>query len=91
MTQPRSAHHDPRGSRIDRRTTARKLLDAERGIYRFDELVVLRSATMPAVLLEAGVIVNRAEEARLRQPAYRQRIATAISTALRAYCAGMQP
>jgi len=69
----------------------RKLLDAERGIYRFDELVVLRSATMPAVLLEAGVIVNRAEEARLRQPAYRQRIATAISTALRAYCAGMQP
>lgn len=69
----------------------RKLLDAERGIYRFDELVVLRSATMPAVLLEAGVIVNRAEEARLRQPAYRQRIAEAISAALHAYCAGMRP
>lgn len=29
MTQPRSAHHDPRGSRIDRRATARQLLDAE--------------------------------------------------------------
>ena len=29
MTQARSAHHDPRGSRIDRRATARQLLDAE--------------------------------------------------------------
>ena len=29
MTEPRSAHHDPRGSRIDRRATARKLLDVE--------------------------------------------------------------
>ena len=29
MTQPRSAHRDPHGSRIDRRATARQLLDAE--------------------------------------------------------------
>ena len=29
MTEPHSAHRDPHGSRIDRRTTARKLLDAE--------------------------------------------------------------
>ncbi len=29
MTEPHSAHRDPHGSRIDRRATARKLLDAE--------------------------------------------------------------
>jgi N-acetylmuramoyl-L-alanine amidase len=35
----------------------RDLLDAEAGVYRFDELVVLRRTAMPAVLFEAGSIV----------------------------------
>ena len=32
----------------------RELIDAALGIHRFDELAVLRTATMPALLLEAG-------------------------------------
>src|SRR5215207_6725141 len=40
----------------------RDLLDAEAGVYRFDALIVLRKTQMPAVLLEAGSIVNREEE-----------------------------
>src|SRR5438034_8799754 len=32
----------------------RKLVDAEAGVYRYDQLIVLRSTRMPAVLLEAG-------------------------------------
>ena len=40
----------------------RHLMDRSRGIYQYDELAVLRLTEMPAVLLEAGVIVNRDEE-----------------------------
>jgi N-acetylmuramoyl-L-alanine amidase len=32
----------------------RKVIDRPNGVYRFDELVLLRSAAMPAVLLEAA-------------------------------------
>jgi N-acetylmuramoyl-L-alanine amidase len=35
---------------------------------------------MPAVLVEAGVIVNPAEEARLRDPRLRARMARAIAS-----------
>jgi N-acetylmuramoyl-L-alanine amidase len=60
----------------------RQLVDKELGIYRFDDLVVLRTADMPAVLLEAGVIVNREEELRLGEPAYQKKIAAAIGEAV---------
>lgn len=60
----------------------RALVDPPRGIYRFDDLVVLRSAQMPAALLEAGVIVNREEESRLLKPAYQRRIAAAVADAV---------
>ena len=40
----------------------RPVTDREKGIYAFDDLVVLKTAKMPAVLLECGVIVSRAEE-----------------------------
>ena len=43
--------------------------DRANGVHYYDNLVVLHSATQPAVLLEAGVIVNRAEELALRDPA----------------------
>ena len=64
----------------------RPLLDAELGVYRFDDLVVLRTASMPAVLLEAGVIVHRGEERLLRQISYRQRIVQAVVKAVSAFC-----
>ena len=63
----------------------RPLLDKDRGIYRFDNLVVLRQASMPALLLECGIILNRDEELRVSSPAYRQKIADAIIAAVLAY------
>lgn len=46
----------------------RPLLDAARGVHRFDNLVVLKAAPTAAVLLEAGVIINPNELPRLRDP-----------------------
>lgn len=63
----------------------RRLLDPQKGIYQFDELVVLKHAGMPAILVECGVLVNRAEEQCLLQPAYVAGIASALSQAMRAY------
>lgn len=64
----------------------RLVLDAALGVYRFDNLIVLKEARMPAVILEAGVILNRDEERQLTDPAYRQRIAAAIVTAVGEWC-----
>jgi D-alanyl-D-alanine dipeptidase len=61
-------------------------LDSKRGIYRRDNLVVLKHTEMPAVLLEAGVIVNRDEELVVSTPAYQAIIATAVTEAVRRFC-----
>jgi len=46
----------------------RPLIDSELGVYRFDDLVVLKRAIMPAVLLECGVIVNRTKKRNYDNP-----------------------
>jgi len=61
-------------------------VDPMRGIYRRDRLVVLSKTEMPAVLLEAGVIVNRDEELVVSTPAYQGIIATAITEAVTKFC-----
>src|SRR5437016_3264374 len=48
----------------------RPFADEINGVHYYDNLTVARSAAMPAVLVEAGVIVNPAEEARLRDPSH---------------------
>jgi N-acetylmuramoyl-L-alanine amidase len=58
------------------------------GIYRFDELVVLRSTRMPALLFEAGVIVNRDEEKLLRSPRHQKKLAAALTEAVVDFCEG---
>ncbi|EHJ47250.1 cell wall hydrolase/autolysin [Solidesulfovibrio carbinoliphilus subsp. oakridgensis] len=65
----------------------RPLVDDTAGVYRYDGLAVLREAAMPAVLLEAGVIVNRAEEAELAGPDRQRRTAEAVATAVATWCA----
>jgi len=62
----------------------RPFADEENGVHFYDNLAVARSASMPAVLVEAGVIVNPAEEARLRDPQLRTRLAAAIASGVRA-------
>jgi N-acetylmuramoyl-L-alanine amidase len=68
----------------------RPLVDGERGIYRFDDLVVLKTATMPAVLVEAGIIVNRADELTVRTIAYQDKLIAAIAGAAAAHCDQVQ-
>ncbi len=63
--------------------------DRPNGVHYYDNLVVLHTATQPAVLLEAGVIVNRAEELALREPATQARIAAATAAGV-ASCVGSQ-
>lgn len=69
----------------------RPLIDRERGLYRFDDLVVLKTARMPAVLFEAGLIVNRVEERLLRTPAHRAKLTGAMVEAIRQFCAQARP
>ncbi len=65
----------------------RELLDDKRGIYEFTNLRVLRGTTAPAVLLEAGIILNREDETALASPERRRLIAKAVSKAAYAMCA----
>jgi N-acetylmuramoyl-L-alanine amidase len=60
----------------------RPLLDKELGIYAFDDLVVLKEAQSPALLFEAGVIVNPVDEAVISQDVFQQKVAQAFSAAL---------
>ena len=64
----------------------REAIDRASGVYRFDDLVVLRSAAMPAVLLEAGVIKHRDEELIVASEAFRAAVAGAIRRALERAC-----
>lgn len=66
------------------------LLDRTRAIYNRRNLAVLRYTNMPAVLLEAGVIVNRQEELDVASPAYRSRIASAVVAAIEQFCGSQQ-
>lgn len=65
----------------------RPFADKANGVHYFDDLVVLKQARCPAVLLEAGVILNRDEEENLVQAVNRKRIAEAVREGL-AGCMG---
>jgi N-acetylmuramoyl-L-alanine amidase len=53
--------------------------------------VVLRSPDVPSMLVETGFISNPGEEAKLSDPAYRARMATAIMAGVRSYFADQAP
>ena len=61
----------------------RPVVDWQRGIFARDALAVLNTANSPAILIEAGVVVNPAEEAHLRDPAVFRSQAAAIAAGLR--------
>jgi N-acetylmuramoyl-L-alanine amidase len=65
----------------------RQLVDPEAGVYRFDQLRVLRETRIPAVLLEAGSIINRDEELQLQSAEHRALISAAVVDAADAFCA----
>jgi len=69
----------------------RLLVDANVGVYRYDQLIVLKSTHMPAVLLEAGSIINRGEELVMNSQERQLLIAAAVTEAVDGFCAVRRP
>jgi N-acetylmuramoyl-L-alanine amidase len=83
----RNLHYTPHYTLALMGHRRRVLVDAEAGVYRYDQLIVLRQTRMPAVLLEAGSIVNRQEELELATPERRVLTSAAIAAAVANFCA----
>jgi N-acetylmuramoyl-L-alanine amidase len=64
----------------------RELLDIDAGVYRYDELIVLKMTQMPAVLLESGSIINRDEELVMASDEHKNKVSAAVATAAAEYC-----
>lgn len=64
-----------------------KLLD---NTHRFAGFAVLKAPDVPSVLLEMGYLSNRTEESQLKQVAYRKKLGTSTSTAIKKYFDNMQ-
>jgi N-acetylmuramoyl-L-alanine amidase len=62
------------------------LLNKETGVYSYDKLIVLKSTRMPAVLLEAGSIINRDEELKMDSPERRDIISSGVTAAVKEFC-----
>ena len=69
----------------------RLLIDAQAGVYRYDQLVVLKDTGMPAVLLEAGSIINREEELRMGSAEHQALVSAAVADAVRSFCSTHRP
>jgi N-acetylmuramoyl-L-alanine amidase len=82
----RSLHYTPHYTLALMGHRRRILVDADAGVYRYDQLIVLRQTRMPAVLLEAGSIVNRQEELELATPERRLITSAAIAAAVANFC-----
>lgn len=84
--QVRGLHYTPHYTLPLMRHYRHDLLDAGAGVYRYDQLIVLRHTAMPAVLLEAGSIVNRQEELELGTPKRRALVSAAVTAAVEDFC-----
>lgn len=62
-----------------------------RGYVEKANFVVLRSPDVPSILVETAFITNPAEEKRLKNPAQRQKLATAILDGMRDYFEATPP
>jgi len=62
------------------------LLNKETGVYSYDQLIVLRTTRMPAVLLEAGSIINRDEELKMASPERQDLVSGAVVAAVKEFC-----
>jgi len=62
----------------------REFLNKELGIYRYDDLVVLKT-DIPSILIECGIIVNRSDELALRSDFIIETISDAVSKSVKTY------
>jgi N-acetylmuramoyl-L-alanine amidase len=83
----RSLHYTPHYTFPLMRSRRHELLDADAGVYRYDQLVVLEKTRMPAVLFEAGSIINRDEELELAGADRRGHTSDAVVAAVEDFCA----
>jgi N-acetylmuramoyl-L-alanine amidase len=67
------------------------LLNKETGVYSYDKLIVLKSTRMPAVLLEAGSIINRDEELKMDSSERRDIVSSAVTAAAKQFCGPQEP
>src|SRR6476620_6756017 len=84
--QKRGLHYTPHYTLPLMGRYRHELIDAEAGVYRYAHLIVLHTAHMPAVLLEAGSIINRQEELELATPKRRLMVAEAVTAAVEGFC-----
>jgi N-acetylmuramoyl-L-alanine amidase len=89
--EARGLHYTPHYTEKFMGNRRRELLDPKAGVYRYDQLIVLKETRMPAVLLEAGSIVNRDEELLLATPEHQAVISAAVVEAVEAFCAVRRP
>jgi len=61
---------------------SRPFADEANGVHYYDNLIVLKTARTPAVLLEAGVILNREEDLKMQSEETRTRVAAAVAQGL---------
>lgn len=57
----------------------RPFADRDNGVHYYDHLAVLRHAAMPALLFEAGVVVNREEEITMSDIKVQKQIAAGVA------------
>ncbi len=77
----RGLHYTPHHN-MDIKGERKDLLDSKNGVYRYDNLAVLRRNKLPALLIECGVILNRDEELLIDSNEYRKMIGQAVVWAL---------
>jgi N-acetylmuramoyl-L-alanine amidase len=64
----------------------RKLVAPDVGVYRYDQLIVLKDTRIPAVLLEAGSIINREEELQMNSAERLDLISASLRAAIEMFC-----
>jgi N-acetylmuramoyl-L-alanine amidase len=64
----------------------RELVDPDAGVYRYDQLIVLKGTQMPAVLFEAGSIINREEELQMNSAERLDLISASLGAAVKMFC-----
>jgi len=69
----------------------RKLGPTHRGYVERANFVVLRSPDVPSILVETAFITNPSEEARLKDPNHREKLATAILDGVNGYFRASPP
>lgn len=84
LAQTRHLHSSEKVAKIVQAELNQALGLADRGVKQAP-FRVLMGAAMPAVLVELGYVSNPAEEAKLRDPAYREQLASALVRAIAAY------